>query len=318
MLIRSRRGFEIPEHQVTPEALVLNRRVLLGAGAALLPSVAFAPQAFAQVAAASPPLPPAQRNPRYVPGRDITPEREATTYNNFYEFGSTKTIARDAARMPLRPWTIKVEGMVGKPREFAIDELIGLMPIEERVYRLRCVEGWSMVVPWTGFPLAELVKLVEPTSSARFIAFQTAAIPAVMPGLRQTWYPWPHTEGCTVAEAMNEMSFLAVGNYGKPLQGANGAPIRVLFPWKYGFKSGKSIVRITFTDRQPATYWNTIQPSEYGFWANVNPQVAHPRWSQASERVLGTGERVPTQLFNGYGEFVSDLYTNLQRERLWT
>lgn len=174
-----------------------------------------------------------------------------------------------------------------------------------------------MVIPWTGFPLAELVKQVEPTAQARFLVFQTAALPAVMPGLRQSWYPWPHTEGCTVAEAMNEMAFLAVGNYGKPLQGANGAPIRVLFPWKYGFKSGKSIVRITFTDRQPATFWHTIQPSEYGFWANVNPQVAHPRWSQATERVIGTGDRVPTQLFNGYGEFVSGLYTGLQRERLW-
>ncbi len=316
MLIRSRRGYEIPEHQVTPEALVLNRRALLGAGAALLPT-AFSPPALAQSATAAPPLPEAQRNPRYVPGRDITAEREATTYNNFYEFGSTKSISRDAARMPLRPWTIKVDGMVGKPREFDIDELIRLMPIEERVYRLRCVEGWSMVVPWTGFPLAELVKLVEPTSSARFIVFRSAALPAVMPGLRQSWYPWPHTEGCSLAEATNDMSFLAVGNYGKPLQGANGAPIRVLFPWKYGFKSGKSIVRITFSDRQPATFWNTIQPSEYGFWANVNPEVPHPRWSQASERVLGTGDRVPTQLFNGYGEFVADLYTHLQRERLW-
>ena len=315
MHIRNRRGYEIPESEVTPEGLVVNRRALLGAGAALLP--AFAAPAWAQSASAAPPLPAAERNPRYVPGRDITAEREATTYNNFYEFGSTKSIARDAARMPLRPWTIKVDGMVGKPRDFAIDELIGLMPVEERVLRLRCVEGWSMVVPWTGFPLAELVKLVEPTAAARFLVFQTATMPSVMPGLRQSWYPWPHTEGCTLPEAMNEMAFMALGNYGKPLQGSNGAPIRVLFPWKYGFKSGKSIVRITFTDRQPATFWNTIQPSEYGFWANVNPQVAHPRWSQATERVLGTGDRVPTQLFNGYGEFVSGLYTNLQRERLW-
>lgn len=312
MLIRSRRGFDIPESRVTPETLVLNRRAMLGAGAALLPAAA-----MAQRVTEPPPLPAAPRNARYLPGRDVTPEREATTYNNFYEFGSSKSIARDAARMPLRPWTVKVEGMVGKPREFDIDELIRLMPIEERVLRLRCVEAWSMVVPWTGFPLAELVKLVEPAPGARFLAFQTAALPAVMPGLRQSWYPWPHTEGCTIAEAMNDMAFMALGNYGKPLQGSNGAPIRVLFPWKYGFKSGKSIVRITFTDRQPGTFWNTIQPSEYGFWANVNPQVAHPRWSQATERVLGTGDRVPTQLFNGYGEFVADLYMNLQRERLW-
>ncbi|WP_424812691.1 protein-methionine-sulfoxide reductase catalytic subunit MsrP [Roseococcus sp. YIM B11640] len=314
MLIRRRRGYELPESQVTPEALVLNRRALFGAGAALLPAAASAQSAAGPV----PPLPEHQRNMRFRAERDITAEREATTYNNFYEFGSSKSIARDAARMPLRPWTVKVDGMVANPREFAIDDLIRMMPIEERVLRLRCVEAWSMVVPWTGFPLAELMKAVQPQAGAKYLAFQTASIPAVMPGLRQTWYPWPHVEACTVEEANNELAFLAIGNYGKPLQGSNGAPIRVLFPWKYGFKSGKSIVRITLTDRRPNTFWGTIQPSEYGFWANVNPEVAHPRWSQASERVLGTGERVRTQLFNGYGEFVSGLYTNLQNERLWT
>ncbi|MDB5411807.1 MAG: mononuclear molybdenum enzyme YedY [Rubritepida sp.] len=318
MLIRSRRGYELPESQVTPEALVLNRRAMLGAGAMLLPSVALSSHAAHAQAAAVPALPEHQRNLRFRPERDITAEREATTYNNFYEFGSSKSIARDAARMPLRPWTIKIDGMVARPREFDVDELIRLLPIEERVYRLRCVEAWAMTVPWSGFQLSELLKLVEPQAGARYVAFQTATLPAVMPGLRQSWYPWPHVEGCTIEEAANELAFMPVGMYGKPLQGSNGGPFRVVFPWKYGFKSGKSVARITFTDRRPDTFWNKIQPSEYGFWANINPEVPHPRWSQASERILGTSERVPTRLFNGYGEFVSGLYTNLQRERLWT
>jgi sulfoxide reductase catalytic subunit YedY len=191
------------------------------------------------------------------------------------------------------------------------------MPIEERVYRLRCVEAWAMTVPWTGFELSHLLRLVEPLSGARYLAFETAALPAVMPGLRQSWYPWPHIEGCTLEEAMNELTFMPVGMYGRPLPQQNGGPFRVVFPWKYGFKSGKSVVRITLTDRRPQTFWPRIQPSEYGFWANVNPEVAHPRWSQATERLLGSGERVPTRLFNGYGEWVAGLYTTLQRERLW-
>jgi len=314
MLIRSRRGYEISESQATPEAIVLNRRALLGAGAVLLPGAALAQQAAGVV----PPLPEHQRNLRFRPERDITAEREATTYNNFYEFGTSKNIVREATRMAQRPWTIKIEGMVARPREFDVDELIRLLPIEERVYRLRCVEAWAMTVPWTGFQLSELLKLVEPQAGARYLAFQTASIPGVMPGLRQSWYPWPHMEGCTIEEAGNELAFMPIGMYGKPLPAQNGGPFRVVFPWKYGFKSGKSIVRIQVTDRRPETFWNKIQPSEYGFWANVNPEVAHPRWSQASERLLGSGERVPTRLFNGYGDFVAGLYSNLQRERLWT
>jgi sulfoxide reductase catalytic subunit YedY len=264
-----------------------------------------------------PPLPPHERNPRFEPGRAVTAEREATSYNNFYEFGSHKTIARDAQRMPRRPWTLKVDGLVETPREFDIDDLIRLMPLEERVLRLRCVEAWAMTVPWTGFPLAALVNLVKPLASAKFLSFQTAQLPAVMPGLRQSWYPWPHMEGCTIAEAGNVMSFMPVGMYGQPLPPQNGGPVRVLFPWKYGFKSGKSVVKITFQEQRPPTFWNVIQPAEYGFWANVNPQVAHPRWSQATERLIGTGERVPTQMWNGYGEFVASLYEGLQGERLF-
>ena len=313
MPIRIRRGWELPESAVTPEALVLGRRkamALAGAGGLLLS----APAARAQTV---PEHPAAMRNPRYRPERDLSAEREATSFNNYYEFGTSKSIAREAQRMPLRPWTLKVEGMVEQPKEFGIDDLLRAMPIEERVYRLRCVEAWAMPVPWAGFQLSALLEQVRPLASARFVVFETAAIPNVMPGLRQSWYPWPYIEGCTLAEARNELTFMATGIYGRSLPQQNGGPVRVLFPWKYGFKSGKSITKITLTDRRPVSFWERIQASEYGFWANVNPQVAHPRWSQASERLLGSNERVPTRLFNGYGEFVADLYQGLENERLW-
>jgi sulfoxide reductase catalytic subunit YedY len=310
MQIRTKRGWEIPEARVTPESLVFGRRTAFGLGAGLL-------AARPALGQGAPALPPAMRNPRYAPGRDITPEREATTFNNFYEFGSHKSISQAAQRLPQRPWTVRVEGMVETPREFGIEDLLRLMPIEERVYRLRCVEAWSMVVPWTGFPLSALLDAVRPLASARYVVFETAAIPSVMPGLRQSWYPWPYIEGCTIEEAANDLSFMVVGAYGKPLPPQNGGPLRVHQPWKYGFKAGKSIVRITLTDRRPVSFWERIQPQEYGFWANVNPEVPHPRWSQATERVLGTNARVPTLLFNGYGEFVASLYTGLRNERLW-
>jgi sulfoxide reductase catalytic subunit YedY len=219
--------------------------------------------------------------------------------------------------MPVRPWTIRVDGMVEAPGEFGVDDLISRIGIEERVYRLRCVEAWAMTVPWTGFELSKLLSLVRPLGSAKYVRFETAAIQGVMPGLRQSWFPWPHVEGCTIAEAANELTFMPVGMFGRPLPPQNGGPFRVVFPWKYGFKSGKSITRITLTDQRPRSFWETQQANEYGFWANVNPEVPHPRWSQATERLIGTGERVPTRLFNGYGEFVASLYTGLQNERLW-
>ena len=315
MLFRSR-GWEIPESQVTPESLVFGRRAAMKAAIAAgvaLPGLAAAqgaPQGGAD-------FPTPARNPRFPPGREITAEREATTYNNFYEFGTDKGIFRAAQKLPLRPWTVKVEGLVDSPREFSVDDLIRSMPMEERAYRLRCVEGWSMVVPWTGFPLAALLAQVGVKAEAKYVRFETAAMPAVMPGLRQSWYPWPYIEGCTVAEAGNDLSFMVVGAYGKPLLPQNGAPLRFHQPWKYGFKAGKSLVKISLVAERPKTFWEAIQAQEYGFWANINPEVPHPRWSQASERVLGTGERVPTRLFNGYGEFVADLYSGLQRERLW-
>ncbi|MCW8084062.1 protein-methionine-sulfoxide reductase catalytic subunit MsrP [Sabulicella glaciei] len=312
MRILRRRPWNAPEGAVTPEALVLNRRALMGMGAALLPGIA-----AAQGVTQAPPLPEHARNMRFRPERALSPERDATTYNNFYEFGTSKSIASAAARMPVRPWRLSVGGLVDKPREFEIDDLLRLMPVEERVYRLRCVEAWAMTVPWSGFQLSELLKLVEPKSNARYVAFETAAIPGVMPGLRQSWYPWPHVEACTIEEAANELTFMPVGLFGKPLPQSNGGPLRVVFPWKYGFKSGKSVVKITLTADRPRTFWPAIQASEYGFWANVNPEVAHPRWSQATERLLGSGERVPTRIFNGYGEWVGGLYAGMERERLW-
>jgi sulfoxide reductase catalytic subunit YedY len=324
MLIRIPRGWEIPDRLATPEHLVFGRRgALKAAAAAGLAAGAIggaAGDAAAQGAGATAPgaaFPQAMRNPRYRPERDVTAEREVTTYNNFYEFGTDKGIHRAAQRLPQRPWTLKVDGLVDRPREFGLEDLLARMPLEERVYRLRCVEAWAMTVPWTGFPLSALLNEVGVQSGARYARFETAAVPSVMPGLRQAWYPWPYVEGCTVPEAANELSFMVVGAYGKPLPPQNGGPIRVHQPWKYGFKAGKSLVRVTLTAERPKSFWEAIQPQEYGFWANVNPEVAHPRWSQATERLLGSGERVPTRLFNGYGEFVAELYTGLQRERLW-
>jgi sulfoxide reductase catalytic subunit YedY len=314
MLLRGNPGWTIAESEATPEALFFSRRraVLaaagfVGAGIALPPGPAGANEA-----------PQVTRNARFRPERAVTAEREATTYNNYYEFGSHKTVSAAAQRLPQRPWALRVEGMVERPQEFALDDLLRRMPIEERVYRHRCVEAWAMVVPWTGFQLSELLKLAGPLGSAKYLRFETAAVPSVMPGLRQSWYPWPYVEGCTVEEAANELSFMVVGAYGKPLPPQNGGPVRIHFPWKYGFKSGKSLVRVVLTDQRPKSFWEQIQPQEYGFWANVNPAVPHPRWSQETERLLGTGERVPTRIFNGYGEFVAGLYEGLQGERLWT
>jgi methionine sulfoxide reductase catalytic subunit len=312
MLLRRNPGWTIAERDATPEALFFGRRAALAAAATIGGALALPRGAGADE------LPQAMRNPRHQPGRAITPEREATTYNNYYEFGSHKTISSAAQRLPLRPWTLRVEGMVERPQEFGLDDLLRRVPVEERVYRHRCVEAWSMVVPWTGFQLSELLKLAAPLGSAKYVRFETAAVPSVMPGLRQSWYPWPYIEGCTIQEAANELSFMVVGAYGKPLPPQNGGPVRIHFPWKYGFKSGKSLTLVVLTDQRPTSFWEKIQPQEYGFWANVNPEVPHPRWSQASERVLGTNERVPTQIFNGYGEFVSGLYEGLKGERLWT
>jgi sulfoxide reductase catalytic subunit YedY len=254
---------------------------------------------------------------KYPPGRAVTPEGDSTTYNNYYEFGTSKSVVEAAARFVMSPWSVQIDGMVKQPRTIALEDLVKQVTLEERIYRHRCVEAWAMTVPWTGFPLAALVRLAEPDAGAKYVVFETAADRKRMPGLRQAWYPWPYVEGVTMAEAGNELAFLATGLYGKPLFPQNGGPIRLVLPWKYGFKSAKALVRISFTETRPKTFWSQIGPEEYGFWANVNPDVPHPRWSQAQERLLGSGEMVPTQIYNGYGTFVAGLYSNTKNEKLF-
>lgn len=247
----------------------------------------------------------------------MTPEKYSANYNNFYEFSTSKTVLPEAAALKTKPWIIKIDGLVEKPFEIEVEELIRKMGLEERLYRHRCVEAWSMSVPWTGFPLAKLVALAKPASGAKYLQMQTFMDKAVAPGQRSFIYPWPYTEGLTMAEAVNDLAFMATGVYGKPLANQFGAPIRLAVPWKYGFKSIKSITKISFVEARPKTFWEGLQSAEYGFWANVNPAVPHPRWSQASERVLGTDQRVATLIYNGYGEQVADLYKGLEKERLF-
>jgi sulfoxide reductase catalytic subunit YedY len=322
MHVIRRRGWEIPERLITPEHLFFNRRNFIVGGAsalALAPRTALA-QRISDLAKLPDPtadLYPAKRNAKYPLDRPITDEKINANYNNFYEFNSSKHVAEQAQRLTIRPWTVKIDGMVEKPQEIAIDELIRKMTLEERTYRHRCVERWSMAIAWTGFPLAKLVDLARPLGSAKYVRMETFMNPKEAPGQRQTWYPWPYVEGLTMAEATNEIAFLATGAYGHPMVKQHGAPLRLAVPWKYGFKSIKSIVRFNFTDQRPKTYWEALQSSEYGFWANVNPAVPHPRWSQATEELIGTGERRPTLIFNGYGEYVADLYKGLEKERLW-
>ena len=307
MHIRMKRGWELPERDATPEAFVLARRTLL-AGAAGAAALA---RPFAARAQGAP------RSAKYAGGRDLTAERDATSYNNYYEFGTDKSISRAAQRLPVAPWTIKFDGLVATPRTMDLDDILKHVSLEERVYRHRCVEGWAMTVPWTGFPMRDLVALAGPTSGARYVVMETLADPKTMPGLRMSSFEWPYVEGITMAEANNDLAFLATGLYGKTIPKQNGAPIRLVLPWKYGFKSVKSIVRMTFTDKKPTTFWEGIQPQEYGFWANVNPDVPHPRWSQATERLLGTDQRVPTLIYNGYGEFVAGMYAGMPNEKLF-
>ncbi len=316
MLIKAKRGWEIPESEATPESVFLNRRNLMAGGAGLIGASLIGP---AEAATTDPTadLYPAKRNETYKLDRPLTEERFAADYNNYYEFGSSKSVADAAAKLKTRPWTVKIDGLVEKPIEIAIDDLIRKMPLEERLYRMRCVEAWSMAVPWTGFPVASLVAMANPTADARYMVMQTFRDPAQAPGQKQFWYPWPYTEGLTVEEARHGLAFMVTGVYGKPLGNQFGAPLRLAVPWKYGFKSVKAINRITFAKERPKTFWEGLQAAEYGFWANVNPEVAHPRWSQASERILGTGDTRPTLLFNGYGEYVADLYKDLKGERLW-
>jgi sulfoxide reductase catalytic subunit YedY len=316
MLIRRTRGWELPERQATDEGLYLRRREIVKAMG--LASVALAAPAVAS--AQDDPTTkyyPAKPNDKFGKPQPITAEKLATTYNNYYEFDTDKSIWREAQKLTTRPWTIKVGGMVDKPFEIGFDDLISRMPLEERVYRHRCVETWSMIVPWSGFAMKSLVEYCKPTGSAKYVVMKTVSHPKEMPGLKDPLYPWPYTEGLAIDEAMNDLTFIATGLYGKPVPKQNGAPLRLVTPWKYGFKSVKAIVSVDFTDKRPVGLWEQLQGSEYGFWANVNPQVPHPRWSQATEKPLGSSDRVPTQIFNGYGEFVASLYENRKSEKLF-
>ena len=308
MHIVRRRGWELKDSEATPEALALGRRTALaGAGALIAGAPAMAGAADAGV----------PRNPKYEPGRALTAEKDATTYNNYYEFSDDKDLWEDTQGLKQRPWSIQIDGLVKQPRTVDLDALLKQVALEERVYRHRCVEAWAMTVPWTGFPLASFVKLAEPLGSAKYVVFQTLADPKQMRGVRRGFYSFPYVEAVTIEEAGNELAFLSTGLYGKPMPPQNGGPIRLTLPWKYGFKSAKALVKVSFLETRPTTFWESIQPSEYGFWANVNPAVAHPRWSQASERLLTSGERVPTQIYNGYGAFVAAMYTDKANEKLF-
>jgi sulfoxide reductase catalytic subunit YedY len=318
------RGFVHPlASEITPQALYLRRRewlqgLGLAGAAALLPA---AGPAAAQRAGAAAPLPGTRS---MVPGAVVTDKptefRDASTYNNFYEFGLDKgDPARNAHTLKTRPWTVAIEGAVAKPGLLDIETLLKLAPMEERIYRLRCVEGWSMVIPWVGFSLAELIRRVEPTGNAKFVEFVTLADRTQMPGLRSSVLDWPYVEGLRMDEAMHPLTMLAFGMYGQVLPNQNGAPLRLVVPWKYGFKSGKSLVKIRFVEQQPRTSWEKAAPQEYGFYSNVNPQVDHPRWSQATERRIGEdglfAKKRPTLMFNGYEPQVGQLYAGMDLRR---
>ncbi|MBN6151638.1 protein-methionine-sulfoxide reductase catalytic subunit MsrP [Xanthomonas sp. AmX2] len=312
----------IPSREVTDEAVYRDRRRLLQA-LALAPAVG-----LSGCAEAEPPAPPKtvvsaqQARSGFRTSEPQTRYEDVTSYNNFYEFGTDKTDPSKAAKtLRTAPWSVKVSGECDKPGTLALDDLLkGLVP-EERIYRLRCVEGWSMVIPWLGVPLGEVLKRFGPTSKAKYVAFTTLADPQQMPGIRYRSIDWPYKEGLRIDEAMNPLTLLATGLYGKPLPQQNGAPLRLLVPWKYGFKSIKSIVEIRFVERMPETAWHELQPSEYGFFSNVNPAVDHPRWSQKTERrIAGTAsklfaERIPTRAFNGYAEQVASMYAGMDLKK---
>ena len=314
--------------EVTPEALYLRRRELLkSAGLFVATTAAVGGGVLALTGAgksqvrppASAPLPPGAaseltiaRKGEYAVDEALTPYDDVTTYNNFYELGTGKDDpARNAHTLRPRPWTVEITGEVDQPRRIDLDALLRAFPLEQRVYRMRCVEAWSMVIPWLGFPLSALLKQVQPTSQAKFVAFTTLHDPEQLPGQKQRILPWPYVEGLRLDEAMHPLTLLAVGLYGKALPNQNGAPLRLVVPWKYGFKGIKSIVKIELTRQLPPTTWNQAAPGEYGFYANVNPEVAHPRWSQATERRIGEFSRRKTLPFNGYADQVASLYAGL-------
>jgi len=291
----------LPDAEVTPEKVFLNRRALLAgmAAASVIPTIA----------------PAAVETPEPNSWEDIT------NYNNYYEFGTGKgDPAANAHRLTTSPWSVRIDGMVDNPGDYDFNDILSQMTIEERIYRLRCVEAWSMVVPWNGFELADLLSLVGVKSEAKYVAFETLNRPSEMPGLRSRVLDWPYVEGLRLDEAMHPLTIMATGIYGREIPNQNGAPMRLVVPWKYGFKSIKSIVRITLTDKEPPTSWNKAQPNEFGFYSNVNPEVDHPRWSQAAERRIGGGlfsKKIPTLMFNGYEDEVASLYQGMDLTRFY-
>ncbi|HJQ70631.1 MAG TPA: protein-methionine-sulfoxide reductase catalytic subunit MsrP [Blastocatellia bacterium] len=322
MLIK--RPEEIKTSEITDESLYLNRRTFIRGG--ILAASALGTGYLYRALTASSIRPQSATDAPNVEGESeglrggesLTSYDDITNYNNFYEFSTNKqAVAHKAKGFITRPWTVEVEGYVNKPRTYDLDELLKLNPVEERVYRLRCVEGWSMVIPWLGFPLARLISQVEPTSQAKYVHFITLYDTARMPNQSSGVLDWPYVEGLRLDEAMHPLTILATGLYGKTLPAQNGAPLRLVVPWKYGFKSIKSIVKIRFVESQPATTWNLYAPDEYGFYSNVNPEVSHPRWSQASERRIGEFGLRDTVIFNGYGDQVAHLYDGMDLRRYY-
>jgi len=319
MLIKTIHSWQIPEANATSEHVFVNRRKFIAAAgfAGLGLAAGIRPGFAAEDPSAG--LYPAKVNLAFADaGRKITPESINTTYNNFYEFGTSKRISAAAEALVIRPWEIAFDGEIEAPFKIGFDDLLKKVQLEDRVYRHRCVEAWSMTVPWSGFSLKQLVDIAKPTGNAKFVQFQTFNDPEIAPGQKPSLfggsYPWPYTEAVTMEEAANDLAFMVTGAYGKPVSKSMGAPMRLHLPWKYGFKSAKSINRITFTAERPKSFWETLGPNEYGFWANVNPDVTHPRWSQAEERDLETGEKLPTKIYNGYGEQVAGLYEGMKSE----
>lgn len=331
MLIRVPRLWEIPEREVTPEAAFFNRRrflkTIVGAsvGATIMPILGCQQSSESDkllAATLEKPKLDFKRNPAFsTVDRPITDEILASQYNNFYEFGGTKSIWQAAQALPTDDWKVEVSGLVKNPRTYDLDDLQKQFPLEERIYRFRCVEAWSMVVPWIGFPMRELMAAVEPNSQVKFVRFSSYYNPKITFGPLVSFVrkmPWPYMEGLRIEEMANELAFFAVGIYGHSLPKQHGAPIRAVLPWKYGFKGAKSIVKIEFLEKQPATFWNTLIPEEYDFEANVNPTKPHPRWSQATEKFISKGpnlswDKIPTLPYNGYGEYVANLYSNSAR-----
>ncbi len=319
MLIRQ--APDIRPSEITDESVYLRRREWLARAGLATAGLALAPLASASLVAedGDTPLLKNVQETAFRPEREPNSWDDVTTYNNFYEFGTGKgDPVRNAGRFKPRPWTVRVSGACDKPGDYAYEDLVSPHVLEERIYRLRCVEAWSMVVPWVGIPLGDLLKRFAPDSRAKFVRFRTVLRPDEMPGQRRAVLDWPYVEGLTIEEAMHPLSLMAVGLYGRELPNQNGAPMRLVVPWKYGFKSIKSIDTIEFVERRPVNSWQRAIPSEYGFFANVNPEVDHPRWSQASERPIGAGlfaGRIPTRMFNGYADQVAHLYAGMDLRR---